>query len=563
MSSPMQKFFYTANALNKLREGMPRLVQVNSIVSDADQGGVDPAGVHGRSYVVNNWDGVTAYVGAAAPAVPQDGDIAEYRDDVGGGGYIRVLANVGGAPPTDTKVVVGTAALAGSMAGQGNRIGTYDGSAWVFVAPVDGWTVRVIGEETVFENEAFVWDAVAGTWVQFTRSSWTLSNTVFCDPAGSDTTGDGSIENPYQTIGTAFAAAGAGDNVLCGPGAYAEQLVVNKSITIEEVVRGSVTITSATAAGATVQVVGAGAGAAIVCRLILGIANTNNGGAVDIALHIDNTGTTMEGTVEVDGDLNGEATGTAIRVDGDPTQAEAMSVTVRGNRTVTGGIIWQGFNADEALIFDSITFAGGAAAWLTMTGAANTAGNVILGNCLMVAAAAGETIDFGAGAALGATLNLGSTVLAATLDLNNNAGAGIVVMTAGSQLGNVTATLTGFIHRWYGSNELGVTMYAIDANNIAVNNMYTVPAGRRFAPHTARTHNQTQATGGALNYKIDGTGVGSIVAAVGAGVVALGIVNETVVQDSCAPAAVIEYDVTAASGQAGDLVNAEVVGYLY
>jgi hypothetical protein len=161
------------------------------------------------------------------------------------------------------------------------------------------------------------------------------------------------------------------------------------------------------------------------------------------------------------------------------------------------------------------------------------------------------------------TLSIGSTVLAGVLDLNNNAGTGIVVLTAGTQIGTITASQADqVVQKWLGEDEFKITMYNIDLNAIAAHTMYTVGGGRRFNPHTARSINRGANSGALLDYRFNGTGAGSVVAAVGAGALNQGIKNETVVQDSIAPAGTLQFDVTVASG-AADFADAEVIGRLF
>ncbi|MCK4614869.1 MAG: DUF1565 domain-containing protein, partial [Thermoplasmata archaeon] len=50
---------------------------------------------------------------------------------------------------------------------------------------------------------------------------------------GNDTSGSGSILNPYATIGKAISEAADGDTISVNPGTYTENLNVNKRLTIK------------------------------------------------------------------------------------------------------------------------------------------------------------------------------------------------------------------------------------------------------------------------------------------------------------------------------------------
>jgi hypothetical protein len=127
-------------------------VAVPYMISDANQGGVDPVGPHtaGDAYIVNNW------------ATQTDGDLVEWS----GTAWVVVVANIGGAPPDKTRVVV-KSGPGGSFVGRDTDIGEYNAGAgtWAFTNPVDGDQVYVVGTGGVYENQGFIFDAGTGQWV--------------------------------------------------------------------------------------------------------------------------------------------------------------------------------------------------------------------------------------------------------------------------------------------------------------------------------------------------------------------------------------------------------------
>ena len=539
--------------LQALKQDEAQAVVVRNMLSDVAQAGAPPGAViNGDAWVVDTWGAgnyVGTYVGAYA-----DGDIAEYNDTLGG--WVRVLANVGGVPPTNALVLVKAAGGAGSFAGQANNWAQWNGQ-WVFTAPTDGERAFVAGEQSVYENRTFAYDQAVAGWYSTGVSALPLSAQAFVDKLGNDDTGTGTIEEPYLTIAAAYAAYPT-RTIVVGPGIYTETLVFNTAVRIQARIPGTVTISGTVAAGAVVTV----SGAAVRVRFSgINITNLSAAGAAAIALHVDNTGATVTGPIVFEDGVLTSGAGVSRAFEFTGAAGGGLRVDVK-RAVITGTINVVCANAADLIWHDTVEYVGGAAAWFNVTG--NVAAQVWLSNFLLPAAAAGETLDFGGGAACAVVLGLGSGVIAGTLALNNLAGAGGVVMTAGTQLGTINALQANqVVHRWYGEDELGITAYHVDANAIAPTVMYTVGAGRRFNPHTVRTINRGAATGAVLNYRYNGTGNGSVVAAVGAGALAQGIANEAVVQDSIAPAGTLVFDITAASGAAGDFVDAEVIGRLF
>ena len=535
------------------------LVQLRNLLDDSDQGGAPPVGPsNGEGFVVNNWGAgnyVGTYVGAFA-----DSDLAEYSDALGG--FVRVLANDSGLVPVGTKCIVGVGA-AGSFAAQDNNLAEFNG-LWAFTVPTDGQPAIVIGEQTYYENEQLIFDSVTKRWVAQGKSDIRLSNIWVVDKSGNDTTGSGSFDKPFLTIGGAQGSAGfaAGDTILVGPGTYAETLAITGDINIVEMVRGTVTIQNTVVGGAVVTVTPGATNANV--RIGASIVNASNASAADIALQLDNSAATGNGNVHFTGALlDGGANGTALSVLADPLAVAFTEFYADHVEDIVGGLVFDLYNPLDYVHINNAWFSGGATAWMDITG---DGGRVILSNCLLPIAANTETINYGNGAACGVGLDIGSSVITGVLDLNNLGGTGIVVLTAGTQIGSITASQNDqIVQKWLGEDEFKVTMYNIDVNPGAppvTHDLYTVGAGRRFAPHTARTINRGAATGAALNYQYNGSGAGSVVGAVGAGALAQGIANEVVTQDAIGPAGVLQFEVLAASGNA-DSVDAEVIGRLF
>jgi len=95
------------------------------------------------------------------------GDIVEWD----GAAWNLILAGTGSAPADGARAVVtgrGNGTAAGSFAGEGNEIAEYvTGTGWTFSgAPEDGWSVLIIGNGAVGENERWVYDSGSTAWVQ-------------------------------------------------------------------------------------------------------------------------------------------------------------------------------------------------------------------------------------------------------------------------------------------------------------------------------------------------------------------------------------------------------------
>jgi hypothetical protein len=158
-------------------------VLVLNMVSDADQGGVDPTGMaKGDCYVVDNW------------ATQTDGDIVEWS----GTAWVVIQAATASEPADGTRVVVKATGAAGSFAGQANKIGTYDATlnTWSFETAVDGWAVLVNGDGGVWSDTAWTYNGTA--WVQFSGTGQIN--------AGNGLTKDGNTLNVGKGDGIAVGA---------------------------------------------------------------------------------------------------------------------------------------------------------------------------------------------------------------------------------------------------------------------------------------------------------------------------------------------------------------------
>jgi hypothetical protein len=129
---------------------------VYKMISDSDQSGTDPAAPSsGDAYVVSNW------------ATQRDGDIVEYD----GSAWNMIVANSGGSVPNGTRVVInGTAA--GTFSTHMLKIAEYN-SGWFFNYPDNGDALLINGQDSIYENKGYVFDAstVVDEWVQFTDTA--------------------------------------------------------------------------------------------------------------------------------------------------------------------------------------------------------------------------------------------------------------------------------------------------------------------------------------------------------------------------------------------------------
>ena len=137
--------------------------QVRMLIDDTDQAAAPPAAPYlGASYIVNNW-GAGNYALPAGPVAIEDGDLASWTT----AGWVRVLQNNAGAPPSNYRCIIGTSGNAGSFVAHGDHVGYYSptAGAWVFDTALDGWEASIIGEYTFYENTKWIYDQLAPGWL--------------------------------------------------------------------------------------------------------------------------------------------------------------------------------------------------------------------------------------------------------------------------------------------------------------------------------------------------------------------------------------------------------------
>lgn len=125
----------------------------------------------GDAYVVSSLDGDSTISGTAAAV----GDIFEYD----GTSWQKILANSGGFPPADTRVVLSTSVALISPytdATDDGKIATFSGSSLTATTgseAEDGAAVLVNCETAYYENTGWIFDGTVptGNWVQFAGGS--------------------------------------------------------------------------------------------------------------------------------------------------------------------------------------------------------------------------------------------------------------------------------------------------------------------------------------------------------------------------------------------------------
>lgn len=152
------------------------------------------SGDAGDAYVVDSATG--AWSGFSV------GDIVEWS----GSAWGLVLAQSGGEPPDDTRVVVDASPGAGgSFNGHGNQIGTYDTgtSNWTFESASDGWAILINGENSFFENTSWVYDSTPGAWVQFSGAGQIVDGAGLLKTGNTLDVrfGNGITQNPSDYVG--------------------------------------------------------------------------------------------------------------------------------------------------------------------------------------------------------------------------------------------------------------------------------------------------------------------------------------------------------------------------
>jgi len=196
-------------------------VLVKNMVSDADQGGADPAApAKGDCYVVDNW------------LTQTDGDIVEWD----GTAWVVILANTAGEPADGTRVIVKSSGAAGSFATHENKIATYDatGSTWSFESPIDGWASLIIGDGGIWADTAWTYNGT--TWVQFSGAGQI--------DAGPGLYKDGNLIGVGNGDGIAIGADDISLDLDTDPGLQLLGTSPNKKLSVLAYANGGVQVTS-------------------------------------------------------------------------------------------------------------------------------------------------------------------------------------------------------------------------------------------------------------------------------------------------------------------------------
>jgi predicted outer membrane repeat protein len=294
-------------------------------------------------------------------------------------------------------------------------------------------------------------------------------NDVYVSPSGSDTNGDGTQANPYQTIGKGLSEVNAGGTVHLADGTYNQPndrgLIVNKDVTIV----GQSQVGTIIDAGSLNRIFTINPGVTVTLQnLTLENGNAATGGAInnqgDLTVNdctfTDNTATFVGGAIVNQGDLtvngctftnNNAFNGGAINNQPGGTLTVENSI-FDGNTSPVGGAIvnWESMTVTGS-IFDSNTAADGGAIYN------------VLGSTLTVTDSTftGNTAGFDGGA----ILNQGDlTVNGCTFDSNTAAGGGAIFNEA--TLNVTDSTFTGN-HADFGgaiANVVGSTLTVTDSN---------------------------------------------------------------------------------------------------
>ena len=129
----------------------------------------------------------------------------------------------------------------------------YSGDTLRFVASTDSLTAVVAWDhsstlDTLRVNSVGTWSATASMDGCSVTKSITIEEPIYVAKFGSNTTGTGSLSQPYKTIQFAIDTADSGQKIYVLPGTYAENLVLDKQIRLySDVVRlGNENATSTT-----------------------------------------------------------------------------------------------------------------------------------------------------------------------------------------------------------------------------------------------------------------------------------------------------------------------------
>jgi len=373
---------------------------------------------------------------------------------------------------------------------------------------------------------------------------------------GGNTAGNGTINQPFSTIQAAVTAATAGDHIVVMPGTYTENVVVPTRLYIGAMIPGTATLSNNTAAGSVLTFTGAACDGGFWDGI--NVVNTNNAAATSVALRIIGVagmaGQFFFRNCRLSG---GTGVGTAFRFDG--FAANPLTVDVESVRVI-GGNILEILNATDLVTFRNTIFVNGPQDWFVLTG--NAAGTCQLIGCDLLGTGGTERFNYGGAAATTALATLRDCRINGAMHLNTTSAAGMVFVNGGTWLRNVTyGSANQHMHKHIGGDEWELGLYNVSLNAIAETIIYTNPAGRTFMPSQVFTENRGAASGALLIYRYNGTGAASIVAAVGAAALPIGVQPEVVLNDEVAAAGTVTLDVTAASG-AADFANCHVRGYV-
>jgi len=386
---------------------------------------------------------------------------------------------------------------------------------------------------------------------------FSTANATYVSTGGIDATADGSQARPYATIQAAVTAATALDHIVVMPGTYTENVVVDKQLYFGCLVPGSATLSNTTAAGSVLSFTGAATDGCFWDGI--NITNLSAAGAAAIALNFTGfagmAGQFFFRNCQIN---SGAGASTAVNFAG--LAANPITVDIEGVR-INGGNLIAMADVDDLVIFRNCTFATGPANWFQLTG--TVAANLQLISCDLLGLGGTETFNHGNNTAATAISTLRDCRINGALNLNTTAATGYVVCNGGTWVRNITyGSDSQRMHKHIGGDEWEFGVYSIPLNAVAATTLYTNPAGRTFVPSQVFTENRGAASGAALQYRYNGTGNGSIVAAVGAAALPIGVQPETVLNDEVAAAGTIQFDVTIGSGVGGDRANAHVRGFV-
>lgn len=381
------------------------------------------------------------------------------------------------------------------------------------------------------------------------------ANTWYVSKAGNDANA-GTVDAPFLTVQAAVTAAASGDAILVGRGAYNEQLAINKSIYIAALVPGATSIAIAANAANAVTITGTVATQRVYWEGI-DIINTDNTGATAVALAIVGGGVAGQyvfRNCRILAGITAANAATACNIAGNAGNATIVDID---SAQIMGAHLLNTLSAGDVFSYHNCVFTLGPAIWMRLTG--NAAGWVKVINSELLGQTGTEYIEHGNGAATVTVFNPINSRFNGYLRMNTT-GAGYT-LNQGSSFTYTAYNQVDQIVQYQNGDYLTVSMYNINLNANAAHTMYTVPAGRQYLPDYAATTNRGANTGALLVFRYNGTGAGSIVAAVGAAALNQGTRVQTVVKDRVNAAGTVQFEVTAASG-AADVGDATVIGRL-